>query len=55
MPDALRNILAFVSDDHAKTFLAFHGLQIVIDKADSAVSTRNVREEHVHRFASSIG
>eukprot|EP00439_Symbiodinium_sp_Y106_P023569 s150_g2.t2 len=28
----LKNILAFVSDDHAKTFLAFHGLQIVIDK-----------------------
>ncbi|CAK9110920.1 Germinal-center associated nuclear protein (GANP) (GC-associated DNA primase) [Durusdinium trenchii] len=28
----LKNILAFASDDHAKAFLAFHGLQIVIDK-----------------------
>ncbi|CAJ1362115.1 unnamed protein product [Effrenium voratum] len=28
----LKNILAFASDDHAKSFLAFHGLQIVIDK-----------------------
>lgn len=27
----LKNILAFTSDDHAKSFLAFHGLQIVID------------------------
>ena len=29
----VKNILAFASDDHAKAFLAFHGLQIVIDKA----------------------
>ncbi|CAL1162046.1 unnamed protein product [Cladocopium goreaui] len=28
----IKNILAFASDDHAKAFLAFHGLQIVIDK-----------------------
>lgn len=28
----VKNILAFASDDHAKAFLAFHGLQIVIDK-----------------------
>jgi len=29
----LKNMLAFASDDHAKSFLAFHGLQIVIDPA----------------------
>lgn len=28
----MKNILAFASDDHAKAFLAFHGLQIVIEK-----------------------
>eukprot|EP00931_Biecheleriopsis_adriatica_P097193 TRINITY_DN7093_c0_g1_i1.p1 TRINITY_DN7093_c0_g1~~TRINITY_DN7093_c0_g1_i1.p1 ORF type:complete len:1264 (-),score=254.11 TRINITY_DN7093_c0_g1_i1:46-3477(-) len=29
----MKNILAFASDDHAKSFLAFHGLQLVIDEA----------------------
>eukprot|EP00933_Yihiella_yeosuensis_P076494 TRINITY_DN8628_c0_g7_i1.p1 TRINITY_DN8628_c0_g7~~TRINITY_DN8628_c0_g7_i1.p1 ORF type:complete len:771 (-),score=130.71 TRINITY_DN8628_c0_g7_i1:127-2154(-) len=29
----LKNILAISSDDHAKSFLAFHGLQIVIDSS----------------------
>eukprot|EP00930_Biecheleria_cincta_P013904 TRINITY_DN12183_c0_g1_i2.p1 TRINITY_DN12183_c0_g1~~TRINITY_DN12183_c0_g1_i2.p1 ORF type:complete len:568 (-),score=100.20 TRINITY_DN12183_c0_g1_i2:397-2100(-) len=28
----LKNMLAFASDDHAKSFLAFYGLQLVIDK-----------------------
>lgn len=40
----VKNILAFASDDHAKAFLAFHGLQIVIDKAQKENwdwSTRN--------------
>lgn len=31
--ERMKNMLACVSDDHCKSFLAFHGLQIVVDKA----------------------
>ena len=47
----VKNILAFASDDHAKAFLAFHGLQIVIEKESRIEGNRRESDGHPIRMA----